>query len=326
MALANEYEKLLRYLESQEPKSAAGASKKPAKKKPKKQLTKKELASENTKKMLEEATIDDFADLPTVHINKGSQSKSFDIIKFEALMRSKLIEEYKTRQSYERPYISVSELYVCMRQTYYVRKRYQVDIKSQFRFAYLYLIQKVGNVIHEIFQDLYNFDEIEKTVVSEKFKVKGRLDAVKGKTLFEIKSIDPAKYKGKYLKEHVFQGLIYAYILITEYDYEIDNITIIYVLRDLKTIQAFDIEIDMKLAEMFLTRAPILLSALESSQIPEPIGANKEQCKWCPYRSFCEDDGYGKITPPFLKKKEKKKKQQPEDKQDTKAPEAKFLL
>ncbi len=94
MALANEYEKLLRYLEKQEPRK--GASNTSPSAKPKKEPTKKELASQNTKKLLEEATIDDFTDLPTVHINKGNQSKSFDVIKFENLMRSKLIEEYKT--------------------------------------------------------------------------------------------------------------------------------------------------------------------------------------------------------------------------------------
>jgi len=316
MALANEYEKLLRYLEEQSPKSAVSTPKKEKKLK----VTKKELASQNTKKMLEEATIDDFIDLPHVHVRKTHQSNSFDVSKFESMMRSKLIEEYKTRQSYERPYISVSELYVCLRQNYYVRKRYQVNIKAQFQFSYLYMIQKVGNVIHELFQDIYNFTEVEKSVVSEKFKVKGRLDAIKGKTLYEIKTIDPTKFKGTYIKEHAFQGLIYAYILITEYGYDIDNITIIYVLRNLKTIQAFDIKIDMKLAETFLTRAPMLLSDLDQNIVPEPIGANKEQCRWCPYKSYCEDDGFKNITPPFIKKEKKKEIEKPKE------VKAKFLL
>lgn len=326
MTLENEYEKLLRYLEKQEPKKNAIPTSEP-----KKELSKKEIASQNTKKLLEEATFDEFTDLPSVHINKGNQSKSFDVIKFETMMRSKLIEEYKTRQSYERPYISVSELYVCLRQNYYVRKRYQVDIKNQFHFAYLYLIQKVGNVLHEIFQDLYNFDEVEKSVVSEKFKVKGRLDAVKGNVIYEIKSIDPSKFKGTYSKEHSLQGIIYAYILKTEYDYNIDNVTIVYILRDLKTIKAFDVKIDMKLAESFLARAPILLSAIESNIVPEPIGSTKEQCLWCPYKKFCEDDGYNKIIPAYKNNKEKKKqsltkqnKEREKDKQSK--PEAKFLL
>ena len=295
MTLENEYEKLLNYLENQKPNAPK------APKTPKKTKTeiKKEKASVNTKKLLEES-IDDFKTIPHTH-HKGSDG--FSVLEFESMMRSKLIEEYKTSQSYERPYISCGELYNCLRQSYYARKRYQIDITSQFRFSYLYLIQKVGNTIHEIFQNLYNFSQVEKTVVSEKYKVKGRVDAIKGSNLYEIKSIDPGKFNGKFIKEHYFQGLIYAYILVTEYDYKIDKITIIYVLRDLKTIQAFDLDVDMSMAKQFLERAPILLSALESNIVPDAIGATSESCKWCPYKDYCEKDNYQKVIPPFMKKK-----------------------
>lgn len=299
MALTNEYEKLLRYLESQGSKSATNTTKpKP---------DKKEVASKNTKKMLEEATIEEFSDLPHTHTDKRHKSTGFDVEEFESLMRSKLVEEYKTRQSYERPYVSVSELYVCLRQNYYVRKRYQSDIKAQFRFAYLYLIQKIGHVIHSIFQDLYNFSEVEKNVVSERYKVKGRADAIKGNVLYEIKSIDESKFKGKYFKEHYFQGLIYAYILIAEYGYKIEKVTIIYVLRNLKTIHSFDLPVNMDLAKSFLEKATILLAALDSDTIPEVINATKEQCRYCPYKSYCKKDGYKKIPLPFLKKEKEEK-------------------
>jgi len=311
MALENEYEKLVRYLENQEKKPAKSA---PIKKKRK---TKKELISKHTKKLLEESTFEDFKNIPHTHPSKGS--KSFSVISFEGIMRSKLIEEYKTSQSYERPYISCSELYNCLRQNYFIRKRYQIDIKSQFRFSYLYLIQKVGNTIHTIFQDLYNFTEIEKTVVSERYKVKGRLDAIKENCIYEIKSIDEGKFKGKYLKEHYFQALIYAFILINDYDYKIDTITIIYVFRNLKTIHSFDIEINMDLAKSFLERAPILLSALETNTVPECIGSNEEKCKYCLYKEYCEKEGFRKIEPPFLKKKKVNKPK-------LKVKEAKFLL
>lgn len=316
MALSNEYEKLLRYLENQDDKPAKSA---PVEKK---KASKKDITSKHTKKLLEESTFEDFKDIPHTHPSKGS--KSFSVNAFEGIMRSKLIEEYKTSQSYERPYISCGELYNCLRQAYFVRNRYQVDVKSQFRFSYLYLMQKIGNVIHEIFQDLYNFTEIEKTIVSERYKVKGRLDALKDNCIYEIKSIDPGKFKGKYLKEHYFQGLIYTYILITEYGYEIDTITIIYVLRNLKTIRSFDIEINMDLARSFLERAPILLSALETSTVPECIGSNEEKCKYCLYKEYCKKEGFKKIEPPFLRKK--KVKQQTQVRPEPKVKDAKFLL
>jgi hypothetical protein len=301
--LSNEYEKLLQYLEDQKP------DKKKVEKKSK-EVIKKEVASDNTKKLLEEATIEDFKALSDINNKSVGSSSGFDVREFESMMRSKLIEEYKTSQSYERPYISCGELYNCLRQSYYARKRYQIDITSQFKFSYLYLIQKVGNTIHDIFQTLYNFSQVEKTIVSEKYKVKGRIDGIKGSNLYEIKSIDASKFGGKFVKEHYFQGLIYAYILITEYDYKIDKITIIYVFRDLKNIRSFDLDVDMPLAKQFLDRAPILLTALESNVPPECIGASAESCKWCPYISYCEKDGFKKYKPPFIKNEKVKKKEE----------------
>ena len=329
MTLSNEYEKMLRYLESQnlnkQPSPAKSGMKfeavdtlKLAREKAKakgesKKKDKKQEVSEATKKLIEESQIDDYIDLPHTH-GKHLPSKGFSVPQFESLMRSKLIEEYKTRQSYERPYISCSELYNCMRQNYYVRKRYQVDVSAQYRFSYLYLIQKVGNVIHDIFQDLYNFTEVEKTIVSEKYKVKGRIDGIKEKTLYEIKSIDSNKYKGRYIKEHYLQSVIYSYILIHEYDYEIDNITIIYVDRNLKNIHVFDIDVDEKVAESLLQRAPVLLRALETNKVAEPAGSTKEQCQYCAYKKYCKKDGFEKIPPAFLQKNEVKKETDKKDK------------
>jgi CRISPR/Cas system-associated exonuclease Cas4 (RecB family) len=195
-----------------------------------------------------------------------------------------------------------------MRQVYYSRKRYQINVSAQYRFSYLYLIQKVGNVIHDIFQELYNFTEVEKTVVSEKYKVKGRIDAIQGTGIYEIKSIDADKYDGKYQTVHYIQSNIYAHILTTEYDHRIDNISIIYVLRNLKKVYVFDIEVDHDLAKEYLKRAPVLLKALDNNQIPEPIGATNEQCKYCSYKKYCEKDGYTKIVPPYLEKKVAKEK------------------
>ena len=310
--LSNEYEKLLRYLENQE--------KKPAKSAPvKKKETKKEETSKITKQLIEESTYKEFKDIPHTHPSKGSNG--FSVTAFENMMRSKLIENYKTSQSYERPYISVGELFNCLRQAYFVRKRYQVNIKSQFQFSYLYLIQKAGNAIHTVFQELYNFNEVEKTIVSERYKVKGRLDAIKDNFIYELKSIDPEKFKGKYIKEHYIQGLIYAYILITEYGYEIDTITIIYIIRTLKSIHSFDIEINLELAKSYLERASVLLQALEINKVPECIGADSEKCRYCLYKEYCKKEGFKKIEPPFLRKKKVKK-----EGTEPKVKEAKFLL
>ena len=187
-------------------------------------------------------------------------------------------QEYKKIQSYERPYISVTEICGCIRQAYYVRMRYPVNLNEQFKFSYLYLIQRVGDRVHEIIEELSDFSESEKTIISEKYKVKGRVDGIRENYIYEVKSIDVDKFKNKYLPEHYLQGLIYAYILNTEYDYNINYVTIIYVTRNLKKIVPFDIEINNKLAESLLSRALLLKSSLNANQVPDPIGSLDDHC------------------------------------------------
>lgn len=302
--MQNEYEKLLHFLESQESKVEVLAQKSTIKKSDSsiKNKTEKEKVLLNTKKIIEESEIYSYIP-PLEKYNSISSSKGFDVKKFESLMRSKLIDSYKRLQSYERPYISVSELYGCLRQAFYNRSKYSIDLKKQFGFSYLYLIQRVGDEIHDIIQGLYNFTETEKTVVSEKYKVKGRLDAIRERFLYEIKSIDEHKFKNEYIQAHFLQANIYTYILNNEYDgYDIENVVLIYVIRNLKRIIPFDIPINNDLAKSHLERAPILLSSIEQKITPDPIGAIDEYCRYCLYKKYCEKDQCNKVFQPFKQK------------------------
>jgi len=229
------------------------------------------------------------------------------------MMRSKLIDDFKRLQTYERPYISVGELYTCMRQNYYSRSRYAIDLEQQFKFAWLYMFQRVGDEIHAVVQDVYNFSEKEKTIVSEKFKTKGRLDGIRDGFLYEIKSVDPDKFEYEYQQDHFLQSNVYAHILNTEYNYKIHTIVILYVFRNLRKIVPFDLLIDPPLAESLLNRAPILRTALDKKVIPDPIGANISHCQWCSYKKYCEKDKCNEIIQPFNRQKKvevKKKSEQ----------------
>ena len=297
--LNNEYKKLLNYFSNQNQRTS------PAKEVLKKKVEK--IETSDTKKLIEESKIHSY--VPGETFRKLPESKGFSIQKLETMMRSKLIEEHKKNQSYERPYISVSELISCLRQCYYYRMRYPVNLNQLYNFSYLFLIQKVGNKIHSVVQEIYGFSEIEKTVVSEKYKVKGRVDGIQESFLFEIKSVDAIKTVNTYVKEHYLQGLVYAYILNTEYEYEIKTITIVYVKRDLKNIIPFDLPVDYKLAESLLNRAPILKSALETHQIPDPFGATKNICNFCLFKEQCKQDIPAEILQPFAKKRKQIKKE-----------------
>lgn len=308
--LNNEYEKLLQYLDANLQQGAnPSVVKRASKNKQKLKDSKKEDLQKAAQQLIEDSQIHSYIPPSENPIFKQvNKSVGFDVNAFEQMMRQKLIEEYKKIQTYERPYISVSELTTCSRSVYYNRMKYKVDLKKKFNFAYLYLIQRVGNEIHSVVQDLYNFNEIEKTIVSEIYKVKGRVDGIRESYLYELKSIDESKFKGTYVEEHYQQALIYAYILNTEYDYNIKKITIVYFMRNLKKVVAFDLPIDDSLAKSLLERAHVLKSSIEKTEIPDPVGANNEQCHWCPFRSYCETDSCKTVLQPWAKPKKLKKK------------------
>jgi len=277
--------------------------------------------------LIEDLKTNIHSDVPT----KKKTSKGFDVQKFEFLMRSKLIDEYKRLQSFDRPYISVSELCYCIRKSYYERKKYEIDINEMFKFSYLALLQEVGNFVHKFIQSIYGFNESEKTVISEKYKVKGRLDSIQDNILVEFKTVDSSEFKNKYSETDYHQCLIYVYILNTEYGYKIEGITVVYVLRSFKKIVPFDLKVDENLARSFLERAPLLLSCIEKTEVAEPVGATIEQCEYCLYKKFCEKDKSLNLKPyETVSKKEEvveTKEEAPIKKRDiTDSKEAVFLL
>ena len=276
----NEYADLLKYLESQDSKPKEVAHKATSDFKKSKR--------DKTKQLLKESIESIHSDVEIGTPIK--QSKGFDVYNFESLMRSKLIDEHKRIQSYDRPYISVTELISCIRQKYYARMKYSINVKKKYQFSYLYMINQVGDLIHNLIQELYDHTEVEKPIISEKFKVKGRVDGLRHNFLIEYKTIDKGKFKEKYLDIHYWQAIIYAYILNTEYNYNIDTITIVYITRDLKRIIPFDLPLNDELAIDFLNRGLLLKQAIESKTVPAKIGATNEQCKYCPYAKYCKKE------------------------------------
>lgn len=278
----NPYKDLLKYLESE------SEIKKIVKEEKLFTIDTKKEISDNTKLLIKNSLEGIHSDV--LQKQRNVPSRGFDVDKFESLMRSKLVDEHKRRQSYERPYISATELFKCLRQTYYARKDYKIDISRQFDFSYLYMINKVGNIVHEIIQELYDHTEIEKTVISKKYGVKGRIDGIRNTIVMEYKTIDESKFTGSYILDHYYQGLIYAYLLNSEYDYKIDTITIVYIMRNLKRIIPFDLPIDDKKAIYFLNFASILKNHLKNNTVPDPINSDEEQCKWCSYKKYCNKE------------------------------------
>jgi len=252
----------------------------------------REEASINTKQLIKDSLEGIYSDV--IQKTPTQTSRGFVVKNFEDLMRAKLIDEHKKMQSYDRPYISVTELFSCLRQKYYIRKKYDIDISKQFDFSYLYMINQIGNNVHDLIQELYDHTEVEKTLISEKYKVKGRVDGIRDNFLIEYKTIDETKFSGKYILNHYLQAIIYAYLLNTEYNYKINTITIVYIIRNLKRIIPFDLPLDNQKAIELLKNGPILIDCLKNDIIPEPINSDQDQCHWCQYKKYCEIDSSDK--------------------------------
>jgi CRISPR/Cas system-associated exonuclease Cas4 (RecB family) len=282
---SNQFEDLLKYLDDETDKTLTIQ-------KDDKQRVEKVKVSTNTKQLIKDSLVGIYSDVG-YNNTPVSTSRGFVVKDFESLMRAKLIDEHKRMQSYDRPYISVTELFNCLRKNYYVRKKYKIDISKEYNFSYLYMINKVGNTVHDLIQELYDHTEVEKTLISEKYKVKGRVDGIRSNFLLEYKTIDVDKFTGKYIPNHYHQALIYAYLLNSEYGYKIDTITIVYIIRNLKRIIPFDLPIDDNKAIKFLEVAPILIKCLKNDTVPEPLNSDKEQCHWCQYKSYCKKDSAG---------------------------------
>jgi CRISPR/Cas system-associated exonuclease Cas4 (RecB family) len=295
----NDYTKILDYLDSLDTTTTKKKEevKQPLPEKHKSSSTlvleEEEKVRKSTREIIQKSKTKEGKELP------GKKSSGFDVKKFESLLRTKLIDEYKKLQSYERPYISVSEIVACIRKAYYYRLKFSVDVKDLFKFPYIGLIQEVGNSIHSYVQTTYDFTEVNKTLVSDKFGVKGKTDASKDNYLYELKTVDEDKVPSEPLSYHYDQGLIYAYIMNTEYGYNIDTITVVYIVRsNLRKIVPFDVPMNEERAKSLLERGVTLRNHLVKNTTPEPLGATIDQCNFCEFKKFCEKDP-SEVTKPY---------------------------
>ena len=284
---------IIEYLEEEEKKIKAGGSVKSRKIGENPQS--KHIINKPIVKELNSLVVDNKIIEKKIDSNK-QKDNGFDVDKFQKLMRENLIKEYHRSKKYRKSQISVTELLSCPRKIYYNRKNYSIDLNEEFKFSNLYLIRKVGNSVHSAIQKVYNFDESEKTIISEKFNVKGRVDAILGTSIIELKTTDKQKYQDIYDKNHYYQGIIYAYILGIEYGYEITNISIVYIFRDLKSFKVHNLPPDSTLAKLFLDRSLMISDCLiknivpsvKESSVPSITDIPEEECVYCSYKKYCD--------------------------------------
>lgn len=228
-------------------------------------------------------------------INNTGISRGFDPDKFLYLMKSKIVSEDKRyKQFRSKEFLSVTEIFLCPRQVYYSRKNFP---ENKYIYPNLLLIREAGKAIHKTIQSVYPFDKCEDTIKSFKFKVKGKYDGLVDNSIIELKTIDRDKLYPldgspfTYQDEHFYQGTIYAYILNHEFNFNIDNISIVYITRDLKDKKppVFNLKPNDSIAEKFLNRALMIHDCIARDQSPT-INKSEWDCQWCPFKKYCKEE------------------------------------
>jgi len=279
----NQYSELLNYLENIPKANKNNEIKKP-------------IINESKNEIIKKNSFNEFSELNNgipafKNNNVVNNSKFFDMQLFIDNIKSKIIEKKITSQLYEKPYISVSEILGCERKIYFDRKKYSIDNDKIVSYPMVDIICEVGDIVHNYIQKIYPFDEIEKTIISKKYKIKGRVDAISKDVLYEIKTIDPKLSNISRIRQKDFdQANIYTEILNDEFGYSIHNIVIIYVPRDFKNIITLDILPNKHDAQKILEKASDIYQSINKNEIPSYNEIYKNDCKFCEFEEYCIKD------------------------------------
>jgi hypothetical protein len=149
----------------------------------------------------------------------------------------------------------------------------------------------MGQAIHNVVQKAYDFDDINVTMISDKYKLKGKADAVKYPILYEFKTVDEAKFQSFNI-EHVKQAYVYAQLSKEVLGKEIKIVCLVYFFRDniRKTPFCYDFVFDdkaEKIAKDLIIKSLIVRNAIDSKVVPSTNGASEEECKWCQFKNYC---------------------------------------
>ena len=79
-------------------------------------------------------------------------------------------------------------------------------------------------------------------------------------------------------------------------------------MRNLKKVVPFDLPLDNSRAKSLLDRAITLKSSIDKNEVPDPIGATDDQCHWCLFKTYCQNDKCKQVLPPWEKPKKVKAK------------------
>jgi hypothetical protein len=212
-----------------------------------------------------------------------------------SILREHEKEEIQKRTTYEKKTINAYDLVGCIRKSYYAMKGIQ-EIPKTNSYPYGELVQQMGNSCHDVLQKRLPSKSNElKIKITDVYSItiNVRTDILwNDNVVVEIKTKDVVPHQAE--AEHIVQALIYAYLLNTHMNHQIELVQILYVARGKLDIAVFDVPITedhmMKVGNKLQKYTSDLIAFFEADT-PPPMDHKyviTKACMFCNYEHECK--------------------------------------
>lgn len=186
-----------------------------------------------------------------------------------------------------RPYIRPSEISDCELKIFFDRLNYPKDKNIEIKYPYSQMMADIGSLLHLYIQMIYPFDKTEINFYDEDIKVKGKVDAIIGNTVIEIKTVSDLDWESQ---DHIDQALIYSYVL-NKNGYNINSFEIAKLHRNLKDYKVLhydynNLEMQERL-KFLLYKINKILNAINTKN-PISLERDYSKCIFCPFKDVCK--------------------------------------
>lgn len=214
---------------------------------------------------------------------------SFDVNKFQDIVKRKLIEKINIIKTYDYPYLSINQILQCPRKTYFEVKKYDVNIDSITFFPLIDLISEIESCIIQYIQNIFSFKEINKIIVSKKYMIRDQVDAIIDDNIIMVKFCDFENLMS-IRKEEKDKATILIDILNNDYEYHIQNFCCIYFSKDLKEVISFNDKYSKEYSDKLLSNYNDLKKSIDINEIPREHEKDLKICHVCFFNKFCQKD------------------------------------
>jgi hypothetical protein len=196
-----------------------------------------------------------------------------------------ILKYMKTKSHY-----SISDLLDCPMKSYYLRTGTPPDGNYTPKYPYAVAGQKIGIATHNEIQKTYNFDQCEVKINNKKLGITGRIDAIKGNVIYEIKKSDDLKLYPSFVE----QACLYCYLYNIDNPNSIEYFEVILALSNLKNFKTFKFKFDGAAKNMAIYKINMInlinKSLEESNNEKLKSVMDMDKCIFCPYTYTCSKE------------------------------------